>query len=154
MRISFLAIAIALMLFTTVGAQEGESSQQGEQAQQGERGGRGQRGGRQQRGEFDVDEAVKRIFEQDANSDGKISKDEGGERMEPLFESSDDDKDGFLSKDELKKALSERQQGQGRNRARGGPTRTRTGSWRAWRRSRRILEYAACHASVGCGQKW
>ncbi|MGB0761735.1 MAG: hypothetical protein ACPGPS_19460, partial [Rubripirellula sp.] len=45
--------------------------------------------------------AASRLMGFDENKDGKISKDELPERMQPLMVRIDRDKDGFLSKDEI-----------------------------------------------------
>lgn len=49
------------------------------------------------------DEMVKQLLEFDKNGDGQLSKSELPERMQGLFARGDANKDGFLSKDELRK---------------------------------------------------
>lgn len=56
------------------------------------------------------DEMVKQLLEFDKNGDGQLSKSEVPERMSGLFERGDTNKDGVLSKDELRK-LAEAQSG-------------------------------------------
>jgi len=46
---------------------------------------------------------VGRLLEMDRNKDGKLSKDEVPERMQPLFARADSDKDGVITKEELAK---------------------------------------------------
>ena len=55
-----------------------------------------------------ADEMVKRLMEFDKNGDGKLSKEELPERMQTLIERCDTDKDGALSKDEIKKVYEQR----------------------------------------------
>lgn len=88
------------------------------------RGGRGGGGGRQgggPRGEGGGDPAdrINRMFEMDADKDGKISKEEGGERMERFFGFMDGDSDGFLTREEVEGAMS-RFRGGGGGGGRGG----------------------------------
>jgi Ca2+-binding EF-hand superfamily protein len=88
------------------------------------RGGRGGDGGGRQGGGGrggDPAERVNRMFEMDADKDGKISKEEGGERMERFFGFMDGDKDGFLTREEVESAMSRFGGGRGGNRGgRGG----------------------------------
>ena len=70
---------------------------------------------------FDPAEMVERIFENDANSDGKISKDELPERMQRIFDRADGDSDGFITKDELTSMFEQRGGGGGGGVRRGGP---------------------------------
>ncbi|HEU0121256.1 MAG TPA: EF-hand domain-containing protein [Bryobacteraceae bacterium] len=52
-------------------------------------------------------EMVDRVFENnDANKDGKLSRDEMPERMREMFARADENQDGFVTKDELTKAFS------------------------------------------------
>lgn len=48
------------------------------------------------------DDAVTRLMQFDKNADGKLAKDEVPERMQAIFERGDKDKDGFLSKEEVR----------------------------------------------------
>lgn len=69
-------------------------------------------GGRREEGSGgpNPDEMVKQLLEFDKNGDGQLGKDEVPERMLGLFERGDTNKDGVLSKDELRK-LAEAQSG-------------------------------------------
>ena len=71
------------------------------------------------RGNFNPADMIERIFENDANSDGKISKDELPERMQRIFDRADGDSDGFITKDELTSMFEQR--GGGGGVRRGGP---------------------------------
>ena len=77
------------------------------------RGGQGRPGGNT--GGF-----VDRVMERDADKDGKISKEEAGERMAGMFERMDADSDGFVTKTELEKMAQQFQRGGGGG-GRGGP---------------------------------
>lgn len=81
----------------------------------GARGGRGGGGGRG----GDASDRINRMMELDADKDGKISKEEGGDRMSRFFEFMDGDKDGFLSKTEIEESM-KRFQGGGGGGGRGG----------------------------------
>jgi hypothetical protein len=50
-----------------------------------------------------AEQMVRRLMEFDKNGDGKLSKDELPERMQSLMQRADTDKDGFLTKDEIRK---------------------------------------------------
>jgi Ca2+-binding EF-hand superfamily protein len=50
-----------------------------------------------------VDDTVKTLMAFDANGDGKLSKSELPERMQGMFERADENKDGFLTADEIRK---------------------------------------------------
>jgi len=50
-----------------------------------------------------VEENVKTLMAFDANGDGKLSKAELPERMQGIFERADENKDGFLTADEIRK---------------------------------------------------
>ena len=50
-----------------------------------------------------AEQMVTRLMEFDKNGDGKLSKEELPERMQALMERADADKDGFLTKDEIRK---------------------------------------------------
>ncbi len=106
MRTSLLAVAITCMLGGVAMAQPG--------------GERGQRGGG-----FDPQSIIDRIMENDdKNNDGKIAKDEAGDRMKDRFDSIDGDGDGFITQDELKKSFSNMRGGQSRGgQSRGGQGR-------------------------------
>ena len=49
------------------------------------------------------DEIVKELLEFDRNGDGQLSQDELSERMQGLITRGDDNRDGVLTKDELRK---------------------------------------------------
>lgn len=107
-QIGAIAIVAAISLFaSTLEAQN-----------RGERSGRG----------GDPEDVVKRMFENDANSDGKLSTDELGERGARMMDRADVNSDGFLTKDEITKMMESRggmrrargQQGGGRGRGPGG----------------------------------
>ncbi len=116
MRTILTVIAVMLLLIGTTQAQE-----------RVERGNRGERQGRGVLGNFDPAQIVERMFEQDENSDGKLAKDEVSERMAGMFDRADSDKDGFVTKEELKTMFAARmsQRGGGdrveRGPVRGGP---------------------------------
>ena len=60
------------------------------------------------RGGFgDPEERVGRIMANDANGDGKLTKDEMDERMQPMFDRADKDEDGFVTSEELKSLFAE-----------------------------------------------
>jgi Ca2+-binding EF-hand superfamily protein len=50
-----------------------------------------------------AEQTVTRLMQFDKNGDGKLSKDELPERMQAMMERGDADKDGFLTKDEIRK---------------------------------------------------
>lgn len=64
------------------------------------------------------EELVTRLMQFDKNGDGKLAKDELPERMQGLLDRADTDKDGFLSKDEIRKSAESRGRG-GEGRPRG-----------------------------------
>jgi len=64
---------------------------------------RGGRGGGGMGG--DVTERVNEMFERDANKDGKLSKEEGGEQMARWFQYVDNDGDGFVSREEAETSM-------------------------------------------------
>jgi len=87
------------------------------QGQGGSRGG-GQGGGG--RG-GDPSERVDRMMEMDADGDGKISAEEGGEKMARFFGHLDADSDGFVTRQEIEQMMSRRGGGGGAGRGgRGG----------------------------------
>ncbi|MCB9844700.1 MAG: hypothetical protein H6811_01760 [Phycisphaeraceae bacterium] len=61
----------------------------------------GQPGGRQPGGFGDPAQFVERLMENDANGDGKLSRDEVPERFGAFFERVDGNSDGFLDREEL-----------------------------------------------------
>lgn len=61
----------------------------------------GQRGGGGRGGFGDPSAMVDRIMERDTDEDGKVSKEEAGERMAAFFGRMDSDKDGFLTRKEV-----------------------------------------------------
>ncbi|MDX2031585.1 MAG: hypothetical protein SF339_12995 [Blastocatellia bacterium] len=67
------------------------------------RGGRGP-GERERAPGNNAEEMVKTLMEFDGNNDGKLSKDEVPERLQGLFERGDANKDGALTREELKVA--------------------------------------------------
>jgi Ca2+-binding EF-hand superfamily protein len=64
--------------------------------------GRGGPGGR------DPQEMITRLMENDKDGDEKISKEEMPEQMARMFDRADEDKDGFLTKEELEKTFASR----------------------------------------------
>lgn len=77
---------------------------------EGERRGLGASGGQ---GANMSDEMVQTLMEFDRNSDGKLSKAEVPERMQGLFQRSDANQDGLLTRDELKKSAESQPAGPG-----------------------------------------
>lgn len=75
------------------GGPRGEGFRRG--AEGGREGGRG--------GASVVDDTVKTLMGFDANGDGKLAKSELPERMQGMMDKADENKDGFLSQDELRK---------------------------------------------------
>jgi Ca2+-binding EF-hand superfamily protein len=73
-------------------------------------GGPGGRGPGGPGGGVNTDEMIKQLLEFDKNGDGQLQKSEVPERMSGLFERGDTNKDGVLSKEELRK-LAEAQSG-------------------------------------------
>lgn len=73
-------------------------------------GGPGGRGGERGPGGPNPEEMVKQLLEFDKNGDGQLSKSEMPERMHGMFDRGDTNKDGVLSKEELRK-LAESQSG-------------------------------------------
>ena len=69
---------------------------------------RGQRGGQGGAGGL-----VERVMERDTDDDGKVSKEEAGDRMGRMFDRMDEDKDGFVTKSEIEKMASQFQRGGG-----------------------------------------
>lgn len=58
------------------------------------------------RGGPNPDDMIERMFSEfDTNHDGKLSKAEAPERMQPMFDRADTNHDGFLTKDEMKAAF-------------------------------------------------
>ena len=86
-----------------------------------ERGGRGGREGGGRGGMGDPSERINRMMEMDADKDGKISKEEGGDRMSRFFDYVDSDSDGYLTKKEIEESMKRWQGGGGGGRGgRGG----------------------------------
>jgi Ca2+-binding EF-hand superfamily protein len=69
-------------------------------------------------GQANTEETVTRMMQYDKDSDGKLSKEELPERMQNMVERGDTNKDGFLTRDELR-ALSATQGSASPNRGRG-----------------------------------
>lgn len=67
---------------------------------------RGGRGG-------NSNEFVNRVMERDADKDGKVSKEEAGDRMGRMFSRLDEDGDGFVTKAELEKMSQQFRRGGG-----------------------------------------
>lgn len=77
--------------------------------------------GGQRRG-FDPAQFVDRMMEQDANGDGKLSKEELGDRGEMMLQRADANSDGFLDRTELEQMMANRgQPGRGPGQAPGAP---------------------------------
>lgn len=64
------------------------------------------RGARKKRPSSDA--IVNRVFENDKNSDGKLSRDEAPDRLKANFDRIDSDKDGHISKEEMRSSLQRR----------------------------------------------
>lgn len=77
----------------------------------------GGRGGNNQGGPGAM---LERMLAMDANGDGKLSGDELPERMKPMLERSDANKDGFLDREELQSMASQRLQQPGQGGPEGG----------------------------------
>lgn len=71
-------------------------------------------------GGFDPAMIIDRMFEKDSDGDGKLSREEAGDRVAPMFDRGDSDGDGFLTRDELTEAFSSMGGGQ-RGGGGGGP---------------------------------
>lgn len=84
------------------------------------RDGRGQ-GGRRRDGQRPSPSQI--IKQADANSDGKLSKDEAPEQMKAFFDLADADKDGFVTASELTTSMQAMGGGGDRGGERGGPPR-------------------------------
>ncbi len=69
------------------------------------RGGRGGRGPEESAGPDVVEETVKTLMNFDANGDGKLSKAELPERFQGIFDRGDENKDGFLTPEEIRKVV-------------------------------------------------
>lgn len=85
--------------------------------------------GRKRRGApRDPQAIVTRIMQNDKNKDGKLSKDEMSERARGRFDSWDENKDGFVDQEELKKAVASfGQRGRGGRKKRPGGARPGSG---------------------------
>jgi Ca2+-binding EF-hand superfamily protein len=88
-------------------------------------------------GGFDPLAMLDRIFQDDENDDGKLSKDEADERLLQAFDRVDADKDGFLNREEVQRMVEQgpSQDGgpggpEGRGGGLGGPGRPRGGPGR------------------------
>jgi Ca2+-binding EF-hand superfamily protein len=68
-------------------------------------GGEGGRGGEGQQAGNNVEETVSMLMTFDENGDGKLSRSELPERFQGIFDRADENKDGFLTPDEIRKTL-------------------------------------------------
>lgn len=92
-------LAVAVVPVLGLAAASGLAQPEG-QPQQGQR-----------RGNFDPAQMIDRMMQQDANGDGKLSKEEmQGPQGERLFERADANKDGFVDRAELETAFANRGQ--------------------------------------------
>jgi HlyD family secretion protein len=86
--------------------------------------GRGAQGGQGSRRRDGQRPSPSQIIKQaDANSDGKLSKDEAPEQMKAFFDLADTDKDGFITSSELTTSMKAMGGGGDRGGERGGPPR-------------------------------
>ena len=93
-----------------------EASEMAPARGQGQGGGRGGQGGG--RG-GDPSERINRMMEMDTDGDGRISTEEGGEKMSRFFGHIDGNADGFVTREEIEQAMSSRG-GRGGGGGRGG----------------------------------
>ena len=114
-----ITLGVGLLIQTSCGqeaqGQESEQSQQSGSRQRFERMNRGGRGG------MNSQQMVQRMFQNDKNSDGKLSRDEVSGRLLQFFDRMDADQDGFVTREEAQARMSAGRGGQGR----GGPGRGR-----------------------------
>jgi Ca2+-binding EF-hand superfamily protein len=78
---------------------------------------------------FDPEQMIDRAFEADADGDNKLSKEEAPERMKENFDRIDANKDGGVTRDELRTAFERMREGGGRGPrdGEGGPRGPRDG---------------------------
>lgn len=119
-----ITLGVGLLIQTSCGQetqeQESEQSQQSGSRQRFERMNRGGRGG------MNSQQMVQRMFQNDKNSDGKLSRDEVSGRLLQFFDRMDADQDGFVTREEAQARMSAGRGGQGR----GGPGRDGPGRGR------------------------
>lgn len=88
--------------------QESERSQQSDPRQRFDRMNRGGRG------RMNPQQMIERMFQNDQNSDGKLSRDEANGRLLQFFERMDANKDGYVTQEEAQARMSAGRGGQGR----------------------------------------
>ena len=107
-----ITLGVGLLIQTSCGQetqeQESEQSQQSGSRQRFERMNRGGRGG------MNSQQMVQRMFQNDKNSDGKLSRDEVSGRLLQFFDRMDADQDGFVTREEAQARMSAGRGGQGR----------------------------------------
>ncbi len=117
-----MTLALGLLIQTSCGqetqGQESEQSQQSDSRQRFERMNRGGRGG------MNPQQMVQRMFQNDKNSDGKLSRNEVNGRLLSFFDRMDADQDGFVTREEAQARMSAGRGGQSRGgQSRGGQGR-------------------------------
>ena len=90
MKTTLMVTAISIMLISQAEAQEGG------------------------RGGFNPEQMIDKMFENDKNSDGKLSSDEVSGRMAVFFKRLDTNQDGFVTKEEAQSRMAAGRGGQGR----------------------------------------
>jgi len=109
-----MAFGLALLIQPCCGQdtqpQESERSQQSDPRQRFDRMNRGSRG------KMNSQKMIQRMFQNDKNSDGKLSRDEVNGRLLQFFERVDANKDGYLTPEEVQARMSGGRGGQGRGR--------------------------------------
>ena len=107
-----MTLALGLLIQTSCGqetqGQESEQSQRSDSRQRFERMNRGGRGG------MNPQQMVQRMFQNDKNSDGKLSRNEVNGRLLSFFDRMDADQDGFVTREEAQARMSAGRGGQGR----------------------------------------
>ncbi|MCH2183600.1 MAG: hypothetical protein MK108_16500 [Mariniblastus sp.] len=118
--------AIALTLGLSIQPSSGQDTKeqksgQDEQSDSRQRSDRMNRGGR---GGMNPQQMVERMFTNDKNSDGKLTRDEVSGRLVQFFERMDTNQDGVVTREEAMARMSAGRGGQGRSGpGRGGPGR-------------------------------